>query len=287
MKKEDLLLVFDFLATALKQDVVEESVKSLKSEKAIDYDFNDYDYEVKKSDPEPEEIKTDIEESKPKLTETKFNAEKWHEDFQEKNNSTEILTTDNKIVKHIKTEAVRVKKIMDMIDSGKIYRLKPKLSTAEDSINKVLKEHQQSIAAQLSALESKLRDSLATPEQRRLFREFVKMENFKANKDLNRIEYFLNNPGLENPYEGKEDDVKPNPIEKVNKDGSSYVDPKFSIEKSKSPKEIKTILTPEILKTLMGVTPGNGPTTVKFKEEYKHGLGPNKKFGFDGQEIKE
>jgi hypothetical protein len=282
MKKEDLLLVFEFLATALKQDVVEE--KHVKSEKAINYDFNDYDYEVKKSEPEvtkteledkagfhksepiPEQVVKPVDEPKIKSTSNSL------EDFKKIREETKVLDTDNKTVKVIKTEAVRIKEIMEMIDNGKIYPYKKKTTPAEDSIAKALREHQQSIASQLSALESKLRDSIATPDQRRLFKEFVKMENFKAHRDLDRIGYFLDNPGVENPYEGKDEEPKSEAPIKVKT--SEVGDLKIPVLDDL----IKKSTVPQIIKDVMVK-----PTVTEIKPPIRHRLydGNNGKMLFD------
>lgn len=302
MKKEDLLLVFEFLATALKPDVVEE--KSTKTIKEIygDYDFNDYDY--KKIRPEPEVASEDkagyhksepivektetltekvqdlINSSKPKISET----QKMIDEIKEKETSTKVLDTDNKTVKIIKTEAVRVKEIMDMIDGSKVY----KKTKPETELEKVLKDYQRNIASQISMLEANIRDSLATPEQRKLFREFVKMENFKANKDLDRIEYFLDNPGVENPYEAKDEgpilDVLDKPKTSVVGDWKVPVSDEI-LAKSTVPQMIKDIMVKPNIPTSVSVKIEDGQ--VKFKEEFKHGLGSVKKYGFDGKEIKE
>lgn len=287
MKKEDLLLVFEFLATALKQDVVEDKPKDKP------YKFEDYFPETKKL--EPEVIKA-VDEPKIKPTsnnlddfkeireKTKTSTEKWVDNLQKENTATEILPEDNKTVKIIKTEAVRVKEIMDMIDGSKLY----KKNKPESEIEKVLRDYQRNIASQISLLEANIRDSLATPEQRRLYREFVKMENFKANKDLDRIGYFLDNPGVENPYEAK--DEEPKPEAKSELKTSVVGDLKIPvlddlIKKSTVPQIIKDVMVRPSVPTSVSVKIENGE--VKFKEEYKNGLGPNKKFGFDGQEIKE
>lgn len=309
MKKEDLLLVFEFLATALKQDVVEE--KSIEPIVDLsDYVYNGNYLNKVKYDPEDEaeynksELITEKTETiveEPKISEnvnsledfkeireetkSKFNGEKWFKEFKENETSTEILPTDNSMIRHIKTEAVRVKEIMNMIDGDKVFP-KKQMSPELAAIDKVLKEHQRNVSTQISLLETKLRDSIATPEQRNLFKEFVKMEHFKSVKELNRIEYFLDNPKLKNPYvDVNEDKVPDEPKEeaKVLPDFLKRPNPFEFIDEN----GISHITNPGI--------PGHIPTSIsvkfedgqiKFKEEFKHGLGPNKKFGIDGQEIK-
>jgi hypothetical protein len=227
MKKEDLLLVFDFLATALKQDVDE---KQLEPVREI---YEDYDYvgNVLNTKVEPED--------KGGYHKTEPITEKVQELVEETKTSTEVLPNDNKIVKVIKTEAVRIKEIMDMIDDGKVFPYK-KAKTPEIVIEKVLKEHQQNVANLINSLEMKVRDSLATPEQRNHFKEFVKMESFKTVQDLNRIEYYLNNPDLDNPYEGIGETKN---LDKLVDDTEKN---KEILDKSKLPQEIKDIMAKAI-----------------------------------------
>lgn len=279
MKKEDLLLVFDFLATALKQDVVEE--KQVEPVKEI---YEDYDYVdnvlIKKDEPDVECEETElVEESKPHS----------YEDFKGVIDGTKILDGDNNTVKTIKKESVRIKEIMDVIDAGKVFPYK-KAKTPETDIEKILREHEKNIASQIILLESKVRDSLATPEQRNHFKEFIKMENFRANKDLDRIWYFLDNPGLENPYQGvgeiKNLDKDVDEPEKTKVVGDLNIPISEEIlAKSNVPQMIKDIMIKPKVPTSVSLTVENGE--VKLKEEFKNGLGPDKKYGYDGKEIKE
>lgn len=247
MKKEDLLLVFDFLATALKQDSQEET-KVEKQRESLSYD----ELGDKVSEPKAKEedktgyhvnfitgvTETIVEEHKPSeviietnpITPTEKVVQGYINDI---NAIRGIKPDDNTFIKKITTESARVKELIDIVENGKTYPyiIKKKTTPAEDAVNKALKEHQQSIAVQLNLLETKLRDSLATPEQRQMFKEFVKMETFKTKKELDRIEYFLNNPKLDNPYQVKDEESEPK------KEVKTEIKPSFDL--SNLSKELK------------------------------------------------
>lgn len=266
MKKEDLVLVFDFLATVLKQDNQEESKVDEQSEPLSygEYLYNGK-YLVKKESEAKEEDKAGyhkgtfitgetvsvtsepkefLAEPKPK-TPTEIIVEKYNDDVNAIKGIAKEPKDEPKLIKTIKNESARVKQIIDMIENGKTYPFKKKTTPAEDAITRALRDHQQSIAAQLNALESKLRDSLATPEQRRHFKEFVKMENFKAHRDLDRIGYFLDNPGVPNPYEGK--DEEPKVVEEDKPKTSEVGDLKVPVLDD----VIKKSTVPQIIKDIM------------------------------------
>lgn len=286
MKKEDLLLVFEFLATALKQDVVVEKPKDKP------YKFEDYFPVTTKVEPVVEnEDKVDIIIDTIPKSPTEIIVNKYNNDvnaIKGLTDETKVLDTDNKTVKVIKTEAVRIKEIMDMIN-GKVYPYKKKSSVTETELDKALKLHQQNISSLINGLESKLRDSLVTPDQRRQFKKFVQMENFKAYKDLERIGYFLDNPGVNNPYEGKDEEPVQDVIDTETKTtlvGENKIPiSNEMLAKSTVPQMIKNIMINSDVPTSVSVKIEDGQ--VKFKEEYKNGLGAVKRYGFDGKEIKE
>lgn len=253
MKKEDLLLVFDFLATALKQDVVEE--KQVEPVKEI---YEDYDYVGnvlhKKLDPEPAEP---IKESVPEPEEPV------------KNDVTGFL-------REFKVHPDKIKTLM-----GKVS--KEVISVPEDKLTRMFKEQERNLSNYVSKVHAELRDSMVSEEDKKAFKNFVNLDLIDAKQRLKAIDKELTNQANEKVSNKKnlikkeseeqleEDEPKiypkafekPNPFESVDSNGMSRV-----ISESTLPGEIKKLMS-EASKIMTS-------NEVRFKDEFKNGLGSDK-----------
>lgn len=141
----------------------------------------------------------------------------------------------------------------------------------EDKLTKFFKEQEKNLAIITNKIASELRDNTATMEQREEFKNFVRFNNSEAINDLRKKEIELNNLKQITPKKSVEDIVKEKDDKRI-KSLENYLKQNTNIESNK-----KSVIIDE------NIIRENG--MVRFKEEFKNGLGPVIKFGFDGRPI--
>lgn len=144
MKKEDLLLVFDFLATALKENSATVTIN------------------------EENPIVDEIVGIKP----------------IENNNENMVEDT---FFKHFKTESSHVKNLIDKVDKHNNGYVTDK-NDIDPALSQLLKDQYNSFTKTVFKIQSDLRDNIVSPEEKETFKNFVKLEDLKANQDLKKAE---------------------------------------------------------------------------------------------------
>lgn len=191
MKKEDLLLVFDFLATALRP----EEVQPMKYEDA-----------PKKSWHEPVEVIPEIKVEEDKGAEPPVELSKELNAIFEKEQKS--LKHENDFLTKFKNESSYVKKLMAKVNESenRIGSLHSS-SIGEDKTNKLLRQQQNAFDTMLGRIQNEVRDLVVTPEQKALFRNFVAVEDMKARQELDGIDRLIRQGKWKAPVD--DEDAKP------------------------------------------------------------------------------